>query len=150
MRKGTWALREIVVPLGSLNPLERSSFPDLDLPSGQSPCFVPPWLICLRTVPWDVHAHPSQDRSRSEGFWEEHDSLWPGITFSLLTPRSLSTHGLVSPLSDRVFSFLCPGHNYALKVRDKDRLFILFLVGYKFLNGSPAVSDVKKCKEEAG
>ena len=34
-------LRETVVPLGSLNPLERGSFLDLDLPSGQSPCFVP-------------------------------------------------------------------------------------------------------------
>ena len=55
---------------------------------------------------------------------------------------------VVSPLSDRVFSFVCPSYDYSLEVRDKDWLYILFL-GCKFLNGSPAVPDVKKCKEEA-
>ena len=60
--------------------------------------------------------------SWSEGFWEEYDSLWPGIILWLLTPRSLS------PLSDSVFSFLCPCHDYSLEVRDKDWLFTLFLL----------------------
>ena len=39
----------------------------------------PPWLICLRTLPWGAQAHPSQDGSPSESFWEEQDSLWFGI-----------------------------------------------------------------------
>ena len=34
-------------------------------------------------LPWDtplgVHAPLSQDGSRSEGFWEVQNSLWPGI-----------------------------------------------------------------------
>ena len=37
-------------------------------------------------LPWDpplgAHSPLSQDGSRSEGFWEEQDSLWPGIISS--------------------------------------------------------------------
>ena len=35
---------------------------------------------------------------------------------------------VVAPLSDRVLSFLCPCPDYFLEVRDKDRLFTLFLL----------------------
>ena len=37
---------------------------------------------------------------------------------------------VVFPLSDRVFSFLCPCHDYSLEVlaRDKDWLYALFLL----------------------
>ena len=49
-------------------------------------------LHCLRTLPWDAHAHPHHDGSWSEGFWEEQDLLWPGIILWLLTQKSLSGH----------------------------------------------------------
>ena len=41
-------LGERVVPWGSLNPLSVDSFLGFCLPFGQSPCFVPSWLVCLR------------------------------------------------------------------------------------------------------
>ena len=49
-----------------------------------------PQLIFLRTFPWGVHVHSSQDGSQSEGFWEGQDSLESRIILSLLTPRRLS------------------------------------------------------------
>ena len=71
-------LREREMPLGSVNSLQRGSFPGLHLPSGQSPC-----LFALANLsqdpPWSVHPHLSQVGSQSEGFGEEQDSLWPGI-----------------------------------------------------------------------
>ena len=71
-------LREREMPLGSVNSLQRGSFPGLHLPSGQSPC-----LFALANLsqdpPWSVHPHLSQVGSQSEAFWEEQDSLWPGI-----------------------------------------------------------------------
>ena len=71
-------LREREIPLGSVNSLQRGSFPGLHLPSGQSPCLLA--LANLSQDPsWSVHAHLSQVGSQSEGFWEEQDSLWPGI-----------------------------------------------------------------------
>ena len=71
-------LREREMPLGSVNSLQRGSFPGLHLPSGQSPCLFA--LANLSQDPsWSVHAHLSQVGSESEGFWEEQDSLWPGI-----------------------------------------------------------------------
>ena len=71
-------LREREMPLGSVNSLQRGSFPGLHLPSGQSPC-----LFALANLsqdpPWSMHPHLSQVGSQSEAFWEEQDSLWPGI-----------------------------------------------------------------------
>ena len=71
-------LRERETPLGCVNSLQRGSFPGLHLPSGQSPC-----LFALANLsqapPWSAHAHLSQVGYQSEGFWEEQDSLWPGI-----------------------------------------------------------------------
>ena len=71
-------LREREMPLGSVNSLQRGSFPGPHLPSGPSPC-----LFALANLsqdpPWSVHGHFSQVGSQSEGFWEEQDSLWPGI-----------------------------------------------------------------------
>ena len=63
-------------------------------------------------------------------------SLW------LLTPRSLSAHVQLSPLSDRaplsdrVFSFLCPCCDYSLEVKDKDWLFTLFLLAVNSSTGA--------------
>ena len=78
MWRGTWATSEREMPLGSVNSLQRGGFPGLHLPSGQPPC-----LFALANLsqdpPWSVHGHLSQVGSQSEGFWEEQDSLWPGI-----------------------------------------------------------------------
>ena len=86
--------------------------------------------MCLRTLPWGTHTHLSQDGSQSEGFWEEQDSLWPGIILWLLTPRSLSAAHVCSPLSftQTGFCLLCPCQDYSLEVftRDKDWLFTCF------------------------
>ena len=71
-------LRERETPLGCVNSLQRGNFPGPHLPSGQSPCLLA--LANLSQDPsWSVHAHLSQVGSESEGFWEEQDSLWPGI-----------------------------------------------------------------------
>ena len=52
-------LRERETPLGSVNSLQRGSFPGPHLPSGQSPC-----LFALANLsqdpPWSVHPHLSQ------------------------------------------------------------------------------------------
>ena len=37
-------------------------------------------LTCPGSLSWGVHEPFSQDGSSSEGFWEEQDALWPGIT----------------------------------------------------------------------
>ena len=54
--------------------------------------FVPSQVDLSQDPPWGSQAHIGQDRSQSEGFWEEQDSLWPRIIPWLLTPRSLSGH----------------------------------------------------------
>ena len=48
--------------------------------------------------PWGAYAPLSQDGSRSEGFWEEPDSLWAGVvlTFDAKEPFCAC---VVSPLS---------------------------------------------------
>ena len=64
--------------------------------------------------------------------------------------------------SDRVFASLCPCHDHSLEVftRDKNRLFTLFplLLAFfeinqgavcKFLNWSPPISCLRKCKVKA-
>ena len=45
--------------------------------------------------PLGVHTPLSQDGSQSEGFWEEQDSLQPGMILWLLSPRILSGHVLL-------------------------------------------------------
>ena len=60
-------------------------------PLGSVTFLCPLWLICLRTSPWGVNAHPNQDVSRSEGFWKKQDSLWPELS-SDLTSSDLSAH----------------------------------------------------------
>ena len=96
---------------------------------------------------WDppLSAHPplGQDGSWSEGFWEEQDSLWPGIIPWLLTHKESFCACVVSPLSqkgenrdllslysNRALPPLCPCHAYFLKVftRNEHWLFILFLL----------------------
>ena len=42
----------------------------------------------------------------------------------------------MSPLSYRVFSFLCPCRDYSLEVRDKDWLFTLFLLAVNSSTGA--------------
>ena len=49
----------------------------------------------------DVQAPFSQDGSPSEGFWEEKDSLWPGITPWPLTRKEPFCAFIVSPLSQK-------------------------------------------------
>lgn len=44
--------------------------------------------------------------------------------------------GVVSPLSDRIFSLLCPCHDCSLQVRDKDWLFTLFLLAVNSSTGA--------------
>ena len=71
------------------------------------------------------------DGSQSECFWEEQDSLWPGIipTFDSKETFSACVVSLFLD-SDRVFASLCPCQDYFLEVftRDKDWLFTLFLL----------------------
>ena len=43
---------------------------------------------------------------------------------------------VVSTLSDRVFSFLCPCHDYSLEVRDKNWLFTQFLLAANSSTGA--------------
>ena len=107
------------------------------------------YLVSFPTpdLPWDPHlsAHSplNQDGSQSEGFWEEQDSLWPGIVSWVLThkkpfcecvvcfpcPKRVGGGGR-DPLilySYRLLPPLCPCHDYYLKVfiRDKHWLFTL-------------------------
>ena len=152
---------------GSWYSLEGASSPGLCLPSGQSSCFVSPHqptqLMCLRTLPWGTHTHLSQDGSQSEGFWEEQDSLWPGIILWLLTPRSLSAAHVCSPLSftQTGFCLLCPCQDYSLEVftRDKDWLFTCFCCYFNFqaqmglvvyFSTGTYLCCLRKWKEEAG
>ena len=41
--------------------------------------FLFPHLTYPGTLPWGTHTPLSQDGSRGDGFWEELDSLWPGV-----------------------------------------------------------------------
>ena len=66
------------------------------------------------------------------------------LTFNSKAPFCTS---VLSPVSDRVFSFLCPCYDYSLELRDKLALYPVF-VGCKFLNRSPPSSYVRACKEE--
>ena len=55
------------------------------LPAKCLVCLPAKYLVSLSTPdpPWDpllgTHAPSSQDGSCSEGFWEEHNSLWAGL-----------------------------------------------------------------------
>ena len=44
--------------------------------------------------------------------------------------------GVVSPLSDRIFSLLCPCHDCSLQVRDKDWLFTLYFLAIDSSTGA--------------
>ena len=98
-------------------------------------------LTCPGSLPWGMHEPLSQDGSSSEGFWEEEDALWPGITPDLWPTRSPSAlvsclpwsqktgkWRSLSSLLKREFAFLCPCHDYYFKVftEDKHWLFTLF------------------------
>ena len=59
-------LRERETPLGSVNSLQRGSFPGFHLPSGQSPCLFA--LVNLsQDPPWGAQAPHNQDGSQSKG-----------------------------------------------------------------------------------
>ena len=136
MWQGTWATseRERETPLGSVNSVQRGGFPGLHLPSGQSPC-----LFALANLsqdpPWSMHAHLSQVGSQSKGFWEEQGSLWPGIILWILTSKQPFWACVVFPLTNRVFPFLCPCHNYSLRL-ENDCVFTLFLLGVNSSTGA--------------
>ena len=66
------------------------------------------------------------------------------LTFNSKAPFCTS---VLSPVSDRVFSFLCPCYDYSLELRDKLAVYPVF-VGCKFLNWSRPVSYLKAYKEE--
>ena len=53
---------------------------------------------------------------------------------------------VVSPLTNRVFSFLCPCHNYSLRL-ENDCVFTIF-VGCKFLYWILPISYLRECKGE--
>ena len=72
--------------------------PGVCLPSGQSSCFSPPWLICFRTLPPGANAPLSQDGSPGKGVWEKQGSLWHGIVPWLLTPKEPFCACVMSPL----------------------------------------------------
>ena len=146
----------------------RSVLLGLCLPSGQvSGFFFHTWPTLVH--PAGAHAPLSQDGSWSEGFWEEQDSLWPGIILWLLTHKESFYACVVSPLSqkgenrdllslysNRALPPLCPCHAYFLKVftRDEHWLFTVSVVtsisegeqeaDCKCLNCSPPIS-FRKC-----
>ena len=85
-----------------------------------------PHLACTGSL-LSVHAPLSQDGSRSEGFWEEQDSLWSGIVPWLLTHKEPFCTCVVPPSSRKWgeerslnlfvkqdFTPLCPWHDYYL------------------------------------
>ena len=86
-----WAQRENL-DFGKFKSLIRGQFSRFLLSFRPVILLCPPWLqlICLKTLPSGAHTPVSQDGSQSEVFWEEQDSLWPGIFPWLLTPRSFS------------------------------------------------------------
>ena len=105
--------------------------------------FLFPHLTCPGTPSWDAQAPLNQDGSQSEGFWEEHASLWPSVIPWHLTPKEDFWTCVVSPLFQKRgewrslnpllkqgFTPLCPYRDYYLKVftRDKHWLFTLFLL----------------------
>ena len=53
---------------------------------------------------------------------------------------------IVSPLTNKGFSFLCPCHNYSLRL-ENDCVFTIF-VGCKFLNWILPISYLRECKGE--
>ena len=82
MQKGTWASSEREPHLWEVSILQKGTV----VLFSRSSCLLGPvtflchlWLICLSTLPWGVDTYPSQDESQSEAFWEDQDSLWPGI-----------------------------------------------------------------------
>ena len=85
-------------------------------------------------------AHLSQDGSQSEGFWEEQDSLRPGISsdFRLQGDFLSMCNASFILYSGRVLASLCPCHDYSLEMftRDKDWLFTLFLWSLPFWRGN--------------
>jgi len=51
--------------------------------------------------PLGAQAPLSQDGSWSDGFWEEQDSLWPGVILCLLAHKEPFCTSVVSPLSQK-------------------------------------------------
>ena len=66
------------------------------------------------------------------------------LTFNSKAPFCTS---VLSPVSDRVFSFLCPCYDYSLELRDKLAVYPVF-VDCKFLNQRGTISYLRACKEE--
>ena len=87
-----------------------------------------------------VHIHLSQDGSQCEGFWEEQDSLRPGISSDFrLQGAILSTcNASLILYAGRVLASLCPCHDYSLEMftRHKGWLFTLFLWSLPFWRGN--------------
>ena len=79
MQKGTWASSEREPTFGKCLFFLKVQFSRSLSPLGPVTFLCPLWLICLSTLPWGADAYPSQDESQSGGFWEDQDSLWPGI-----------------------------------------------------------------------
>ena len=55
--------------------------------------------------------------------------------------------GSVSPLTNRVFSFLCSCHNYSLRL-ENDCVFTLFLLGVNSSTGAHVSLYLRECKGE--
>ena len=90
-----WVRRSVVK--SGLSYLHSSVLPGLCLPSGQlSVLFFHTWPI-MGPSP-GVQAPLSQDGTRSVGFWDEQDWLWPGIITWFWPTRSLFCTCVVSPL----------------------------------------------------
>ena len=96
--------------------------------------FLSPHLTYPGTLPWDVHAPLNQDGSRSEGFWEEQDSLSLALSLDFWLKRRLSAHVQCLPCSkrrwegdilifysNRILPPLCPCHDHYLEVFTRDK-----------------------------
>ena len=137
----TWREKVWVSPL-----VRRSAvtLPSLCLPLAN-------YLVSFATpdLPWDpplgTHAPLGQNRSWIKGFWEEQDSLWPGIIPWLFDPQGpflhmrsvflVPKHGegewrSLNPLLRQGFAPFYPCHDNSLKLfkREKHYPFTLFLL----------------------
>ena len=124
-----------------LNHLHRSVLLGLCLPSGQlSGSFFDTWPT-LGSL--GVQTSLSQNGPSSEGFWEEQDSLWPGIIPWILTHKEPFCTSVVSSLSQKGGEQRSP--KYSKRILP---LLIIkgLLLDYGSTSGKKSAGQCRRCK----
>ena len=99
-----------------------------------------------------VHIHLSQDGSQCEGFWEEQDSLRPGISSDFrLQGAILSTcNASLILYAGRVLASLCPCHDYNIDYRcSQDYYLKVFTRDKLTIYPVSIVTSISEGKQEA-